>query len=65
MNKFEIPLSPNEEICLELTCLDCQEIFSTELDLNFIYDNLPYSNNDICLVVCFPLLRAKDISAVF
>lgn len=53
MNKFEIRLSPNEEICLELTCLICKSIFSTELDLNFINENLPYSNNDVSYcVVC-------------
>ena len=53
MNKFEITLSANEEICLELTCLRCKSIFSTELDLNFINENLPYSNNEVSYcVVC-------------
>lgn len=46
MNKFEISISPNEKICLELTCIHCSNIFSTELDLNFIYESSPYSNND-------------------
>ncbi|MEC5167212.1 hypothetical protein RCH18_002962 [Flavobacterium sp. PL11] len=52
MNKFEITLSPNQEICLELTCLNCRSIFSTELDLNFINENLTYSRNDVsyCIV---------------
>ncbi|WP_282788118.1 hypothetical protein [Flavobacterium croceum] len=46
MNNFKITLAPNEEICLELICLNCREKFSTELDLNFVNENLPYSNND-------------------
>lgn len=63
MNKFEIPLSPDEEICLELTCLNCQEIFSTELDLNFIYENLPYSNNDV--LYCLKCERKYEYNIKF
>ena len=50
MTRFEIELSSDKGICAELICLHCKSRFSTELDLNFKDESLPYSNSD--LVYC-------------
>lgn len=33
MSRFEIELSSDKDICVELICLECGSRFSTELDL--------------------------------
>lgn len=47
MSRFEIELSSDKDICVELICLECGSRFSTELDLNFKGESLPYSNSDV------------------
>jgi hypothetical protein len=47
MSRFEIELSSDKDICVELICLECGSRFSTELDLNFKGKSVPYSNNDV------------------
>lgn len=47
MSTFEIELSSNNNVCVELCCLECESTFSTELDLSFSLESLLYSNSDI------------------
>lgn len=47
MKTFEIELSSNNNICIELCCLECNCNFSTELDLNFDDLDSLYSNSGV------------------
>lgn len=46
MSSFEIDLSTNKGICINLECIYCRRKFSTELDTNFTEVQSPYSNED-------------------
>lgn len=45
MSEFEIEYQKDRNISINITCLKCQEEFSTELD-NYSEENLPFSSDD-------------------
>lgn len=47
MKTFEIELSSDNSISIDLCCLECESTFSTELDLSYNQENILYSNSDV------------------
>lgn len=45
MKTFEIEISLDKNISIELCCLKCESTFSTELDSTYDLDNLPHSTS--------------------
>ena len=47
MKTFEIELSPDNSISIELCCFECGSTFSTELDLSHNQETILYSNSGV------------------
>ena len=47
MKTFEIEISLDHNICIELCCLNCESVFSTELDSTNDLENFPHSASSI------------------
>ncbi|GAA4026864.1 hypothetical protein GCM10022386_07770 [Flavobacterium cheonhonense] len=50
MSKFDIENQRGRNICINMTCLECHEEFTTELDTNYSIENLPFFND--CNLYC-------------
>ena len=46
MNTFEINRVLEQKYSVNICCLDCQEEFSTELDTDYSFQDLPYNNDE-------------------
>lgn len=46
MSKFNLEISSENNICIELYCNKCENKFSSELDTNFKDQKLPFQNQD-------------------
>lgn len=47
MTKFETQFQIEKNISIEICCIECEEIFSTVLDLNYSDGKFPISNDDV------------------
>lgn len=47
MTSFEIDILFNREVNLSISCIECEKIFSSELEINYLDDKLPSFNKEI------------------